>query len=396
MRSTIAAAGLAVAACATPIYAQTNALYGDQSVIGNLCVGYFCTTTESFDASGTLKLKNETIGIFFDDTSTAPGYPDGDWRLLTNDASQGGASHFTLEDADGVGAVFRVEDGARAHALHVGAGGGVGLGTSLPGATLHMVSGTAPGLRFEQDGSGGQTPQSWQIAGDHAGLRLHDLSGATVPFAVLSGAPDSALVLDQMGRLGLGIAAPAAGLHLRSATGTARMRIEEQTPATGPRALLNLQNNGRPEIVMGNSSTNGEWSFGAGTNFILKQGALGSVSSAKTRLFQIDPAGNAVLTGTLTTGGPGCSAGCDAVFSDDYDLPSIAEHAERMFALGHLPNVGPTVPGVPLDLTERSAALLNELEHAHIYIAELERRDAAQNARIARLEALLHALAAMD
>ncbi|MEZ5716352.1 MAG: hypothetical protein R3D85_15055 [Paracoccaceae bacterium] len=30
---------------------------------------------------------------------------------------------------------------------------------------------------------------------------------------------------------------------------------------------------------MGNTGTGGEWSFGAGTSFILKQGAVGSASS---------------------------------------------------------------------------------------------------------------------
>ncbi|MEZ5714070.1 MAG: hypothetical protein R3D85_02175 [Paracoccaceae bacterium] len=128
--------------------------------------------------------------------------------------------------------------------------------------------------------------------------------------------------------------------------------------------------------------TRGEWSFGAGTNFILKQGAVGSASNAKTKLFEVTDTGNAILTGTLTTGGTTCGGGCDAVFEPDYPLPSIADHAAQMRALGYLPNVGPTPEGAPFDLTDKLGRMLNELEHAHLYIAQ-------QDARIARLEAQL-------
>ncbi|KZY31969.1 hypothetical protein A3731_36125 [Roseovarius sp. HI0049] len=81
--------------------------------------------------------------------------------------------------------------------------------------------------------------------------------------------------------------------------------------------------------------------------------------------------GDVTTVGTLVTGGPSCSSGCDAVFSEDYDLLSIEEHADQMFSLGHLPAVGPTVPGTPVNISEQYGRMLNELEHAHIYIAGL-------------------------
>ena len=183
------------------------------------------------------------------------------------------------------------------------------------------------------------------------------------------------------------------------------IRVRETSTASAPRTLLNLQNNGRPEIVLANTGTGGEWSFGAGTNFVLKQGAVGSASNAKTKLFEIDPAGNATLTGSLTTGGPACASGCDAVFDPDYDLPSISEHAARMHSLGHLPNVGPTLPGAAMNVSDKLGGMLNELEHAHLYIAQLERTVRSQQdeiaglkldqgARMAALEARIDAMAA--
>ncbi len=175
------------------------------------------------------------------------------------------------------------------------------------------------------------------------------------------------------GILGVGTELPTSTLHVRRTDGSAKVLVEESNSSTLPRTLMNLQNNGRPEIVMGNTGTNGEWSFGAGTNFILKQGAVGTTSAAKTKYLTLFAgSGNLEITGSIITGGPTCGAGCDAVFSSDYTLPTIEEHAKQMYALGHLPNVGPTAPDQSVNLTDHMGKLLNELEHAHIYIAQLE------------------------
>ena len=101
-----------------------------------------------------------------------------------------------------------------------------------------------------------------------------------------------------------------------------------------------------------------------------------------------------IVAGTLTTSGTTCGGGCDAVFSDDYDLPSIRDHADRMFALGHLPNVGPTVENAPINISDKLGRMLNELEHAHIYIARLEADDTALRAELAAMRAAQAALLA--
>jgi hypothetical protein len=105
--------------------------------------------------------------------------------------------------------------------------------------------------------------------------------------------------------------------------------------------------------------------------------------------------GDVDVTGTLTTGGPPCGGGCDAVFGADYDLPSIEEHAAAMYANSYLPEIGPTMPHAPVNLSEQYGKVINELEKAHIYIAQLEtearqrdQRLEIQNTRLERLEAL--------
>ncbi len=104
---------------------------------------------------------------------------------------------------------------------------------------------------------------------------------------------------------------------------------------------------------------------------------------------QVDIKGDLVLVGTLTTGGPTCGGGCDAVFGEDYDLPSIEEHAAQMYANSYLPQVGPTVPHAPMNISEKVGDMLNELEKAHIYIAQLKAERDADRKRIDRLEAYL-------
>ena len=80
------------------------------------------------------------------------------------------------------------------------------------------------------------------------------------------------------------------------------------------------------------------------------------------------------------------------MFSPDYDLPSVKEHAEAMFALGYLPNVGPTIENEPINISDKLGRMLNELEHAHIFIGQLHRENAEQKAKIAALTARLDAL----
>jgi len=108
--------------------------------------------------------------------------------------------------------------------------------------------------------------------------------------------------------------------------------------------------------------------------------------------------GDLVIRGTLTTGGPTCDGGCDAVFTERRIIPED-DYAARMWADGHLPFVGPTAPEAPINVSEKLGGMLNALEHAHVFIERQNRRietleaeKAAQDTRIARLEARLMAL----
>ena len=108
--------------------------------------------------------------------------------------------------------------------------------------------------------------------------------------------------------------------------------------------------------------------------------------------FTLDAMGNATFAGSLTTNGPSCSSGCDRVYDPAFERESIEEHAASMWTSRHLPAVGSTEPGTPMDLSEKTGGILHELEMAHIYIEQLndsiKQRDQVIQDLVSRIERL--------
>lgn len=123
-------------------------------------------------------------------------------------------------------------------------------------------------------------------------------------------------------------------------------------------------------IQLDNTTVTGFWNFSnaaAESEFRISRSGTGGAEMTVTS------AGNMIIRGTITTAGS-CSVGCDRVFSDDYGLESITEHADQMWSNSYLPAVGPTLEDQPFNLTEKTGGMLNELEKAHIYIEQLHKR----------------------
>ena len=378
--------------------AQYVAVSDDYIFRGEICVGFNCAEA-AYTGDDGIRMIESTLRMLFEDRSSPTGsFPANDWRFVFNDAAQNGLNYFAVEDVDAGVMPFMIEAGAPANQFRMAPSGYIGFGTSLPQKHLHVIDGKSPTLRLEQDNSGGDGYVVWDIATTNGGLQFSQYTPwfdeYKTPLYLRQGAPTNSLVINNAGNVGLNTLVPLSPIHIFRDDGTAAMLVEETDPTANPRTLLNLQNNGRPEIVMGNTATNGEWSFGAGTDFFLKVGAVGSTSGGKTKVFTVKNNGDAIVQGTLTTGGTTCGGGCDLVFAESYDLPSIEDHAERMFDLGHLPNVGPTIEGQPFNLTDKVGRMLNELEHAHIFIAQQQDVIAQQQADIAQLKRDMAALKA--
>lgn len=262
--------------------------------------------------------------------------------------------------------------------------GDMGLGTATPFGTLDVDAGTdSATLVLSQDGT---TPTQWEIKNNEVTGRMTiGPIGGNVPFKFGSNADDNLL---RVGTAANNQVDVTGNLVLRQAGSATEWELKSN--ATTGRLTFGVKGNSDVPLKFGPTANNNLLRIGTGANN------------------RVDIAGNLVTTGTLTTGGPTCGGGCDAVFDADYDLPSIEDHAAQMFANKHLPAIGPTVPHAPVNLSEQYGNLLNELEKAHIYIAqqqaeltavktdkqamqsELEEKISRQELRLARLEALLN------
>jgi len=211
---------------APAVVPEATVLTNSDGVIRNsLCVGFDCPGSPSFSDT-TILLEENNTRIKFDDTSVG-SFPNRDWQLFANDSSSGGLNRFGVQDC-GTGSgggcsgniPFTIEAATPANALYVDSTGRIGFGTSTPALELHVDDSDTPSLRLEQNGSGGFTPQTWDVAGNEANFFVRDVtSGSRLPFRIRPGAPTSSLDVSTTGDVGIGIASPSAALHISRATG---------------------------------------------------------------------------------------------------------------------------------------------------------------------------------
>ena len=347
----------------------------DLIVDGSACIGFDCANGESFGFD-TLRLKENNLRIKFDDTSAGASFPNNDWQITINDSANGGANKFSIDDITGGRTPFTIEARAPSHALYVDDGGRLGLGTSTPSTDIHVISGDTATLRLEQNGSSGFAPQTWDVAGNETNFFIRDVTnGSTLPFRIRPDAPTSSITIDTNGDVGMGTSSPDANLNVLSTANNTpasnpQLLINNTNATTGPRVLAKFENNGPAFVDLSNSNSGQTWRVRVdGTDGF----GISLTGDGDDEFFLTDN-GNLTISGTLTTTGTVCGSGCDLVFSDDYKLPSIEEHAAEMWGNSYLPSVGATIENAPFNITEKTGGMLNELEKAHIYIEQLNSR----------------------
>jgi hypothetical protein len=341
----LVAAGLAASTLAGGNMALADQVIADDLIVqASICAGFDCVNNESFSFD-TIRMKENNLQIHFDDTSVG-AFPANDWRIIANDSASGGANYLAIQDATANRQIFRATAGAPANSLFIASTGKIGLRTATPALDVHMNTGDTPGIRFEQNGGSGFTPQTWDIGANEANFFVRDVThGSRLSFRIRPGAPTSSLDVTADGDIGMGTASPEDELHIARASGPVGIRLQSLTQPQAVRLHFNPTANEFRVAYTGSTVAQ----------------------------FRLTSAGNIIIPGTITTAGS-CSGGCDRVFDTDYELPSIGDHAKQMFDNRFLPGVGPTKEGQPMNLTNKVEGMLNELEKAHIYIAQLESR----------------------
>lgn len=360
---TVFAASLAGATVLAQTALADVVLTDDHIFQNDICVGSLqCVDGELFGDID-LKVKSFLPQILLDDVSTA-GHS---WQISGDHADVTTDETFSIRRFPGGAFPFGIHPGADGATLWLGQSGNVGFGTALPQEELHLLSGF-PTLRFETSPS---SDQIWDLNGNDLAFSLNDITANRIPFLIRPGAPTGSLMIKESGNVGVGTIDPQAPLEVSSTDSFNFFRLTAQgahinksvdiTFTDGPIGTGQLRYN----IVDGDNQE-----------------------------MSLDANGNMVIDGTLTTAGPSCSGGCDRVFDADYALPSITERADQISALGHLPGMQATRPGAPVNLSEHMGQMLNELEHAHLYITQLHETVESERAKVARLEATQSALIA--
>lgn len=382
---------------ARPVAADV--VHADDTIVqGGLCVSNTTTTAcadgESFNAGGgngsdtvDLKLGDTVNTIWAEDTSSSSSFPTRDWKIQFNDAADGGANYFAVEDAGDTGnfsvQVFRIDAGAPMGSLFVDSAGRVGLGTKTPAEALHVAA-SNPSIKLEDtDG-----PKSWTLIANTARLSIEDTTADTLPFGINSGAPDDSLLIDSSGDVGFGTATPLAGtgIHVVKTTGFVIPTFESLDGNAVQFRLRSDSPNNRRVVGITNGGV-------VKSQLRLDDGAVILQGQTDANRFALFNASGLVIEGATCQTSAGGMA-CDAVFDADYDLESIEQHAASMWENRHLPAVGPTPEGKPISFNvhERYFGVLNELEKAHIYIEQLNENAKQQKAVLAEKDMQMAAL----
>jgi len=197
-------------------FAQGTPVVGHHMVQGSQCIGLDCpdTTYNSFYGHNTQVLLENNLRIHFEDNSASASFPGNDWTLAANETTNGGRNYFGIHDATAGKEIFSVEAGARSHSLHVGGNGYVGFGTRFPILISHLVHGDSPGIRFEQNGTAGWAPQTWDMAGNETNFFIRDVTNSSkLVFRIRPGASENSIYITNTGNVNLGVDQNGANAH---------------------------------------------------------------------------------------------------------------------------------------------------------------------------------------
>jgi hypothetical protein len=239
------------------------------------------------DQGGTdVSIRSNQPALEWIDTDDAE---DQKWGIFTN-----GDLWRVLDRTGGNASVFTAEAGAVNNAIYVSDNpdGGIGFGTAVPGAHIHVRDTNQPDLRLD-DGT-----DIWELELSPGGLFTIDDDGtgdAGSPFQIQKGATADALVIASTGNIGLGTSSPNSKLHLRATDGSSKILLEE-TQAIATNLMLTMRHNGNPGFQLENTDQGNTWQFRLG-------GSGGSEQFTVNKLGTGTPEASFVANGNLVIAG---------------------------------------------------------------------------------------------
>ncbi|MFC1478765.1 hypothetical protein ACFL57_04830 [Candidatus Margulisiibacteriota bacterium] len=311
-----------------------------------------------------------------------------------------------IGDIDGNLQFHTVQNADISEQMRITSGGNVGIGTTAPTGKLHatdtngvlVVGGTTAtylGTRVLKNGDDFTLMHSVPVSSSRTNafsiFTDYDGGTGTTPattfyqgyydhssYGVTDNMSDSNMIATMTlkdGNVGIGTVAPQQELHIYAED--PRIELDDSIGDDWHIGNVNggffIQNNtdGRDEFRIN----------GDGAVYFNGGGNVGIGTAAPTHKLSV--VGDMHVTGNITYSGTHPAA--DYVFEDDYDLKSIEEQAAFMWANKHLPALkGAEELGGQIDLGERLEQAVEELEKAHVYIEQMNKKF---NSKISKLEA---------
>ncbi len=269
--------------------------------------------------------------------------------------------------------------------------GNVGIATPDPKAPLHITSiGTNIKLKGTWPGA-----VTWGIASTtNNGMGTFDISNFGDDTA---GVVNSGIAIREDGKVGIGIVNPNGILHVKGAQTFGTLRVDTDNSNGGSIAGLiagawkwAIGTWGAMEPGSG-SDLALQTESGLGIQFFTNGGSVNPrmtiASAGNVGIGTTNPLGKLDVNGSIYQRGTSLHA--DYVFSDDYKLESIEDHAKFMFKNKHLkaiPESKTDETGMEIvEVGSHRKGIVEELEIAHIYIEQLHNRSIEQQKIISSL-----------
>lgn len=205
----------------------TTSTSTDVIIEGSLGLGLDTANGEIFGFD-TLILKENNLRILFDDSDDPTGtMPANDWQIEINDSSNGGDSHFAINDITNTTRPFSITAGAPDNTFFIASNGNVGIGTNTPGSTLEVI-GNIKAQSFIGDGSGltGITAGTGGISNIDDTIIAADTNTDTTGEIAFQTQNTTKMVITNAGDVGIGTSTPTAKLEV---VGSAKFQNVEAT-----------------------------------------------------------------------------------------------------------------------------------------------------------------------